>query len=55
LLPGASDESPHQLREAVKELQKKVHLLPDGDVDNVTRMALYSLSSGYRVPRLRQP
>jgi general secretion pathway protein A len=55
MLPGASDESPHQLREAVKELQKKVHLLPDGDVDNATRMALYSLSSGYRVPRLRQP
>jgi general secretion pathway protein A len=55
MLPGASDESPHQLREAVKELQKRVHLLPDGDMSQATRMALYSLSSGYRVPRLRQP
>jgi general secretion pathway protein A len=55
MLPGDSDESPHQLREAVKELQKRVHLLPDGDLDSATRMVLYSLSGGYRVPRLRQP
>jgi hypothetical protein len=47
--------TPDELLDAVKKLQERVLLQPDGDLGHETRMALYSLSGGYRVPRLRDP
>ncbi len=55
MLPGGSSSTPAELLEAVKKLQERVHIQPDGDVGEETRMALYSLSGGYSVPRLREP
>jgi general secretion pathway protein A len=55
MLPRASDPTPGELLEAVKKLQERLHLQPDGNLGEVTRMALYSLSGGYSVPRLREP
>jgi general secretion pathway protein A len=55
MLPTASDPTPGELLEAVKKLQESLHLQPDGNLGEVTRMALYSLSGGYSVPRLREP
>jgi general secretion pathway protein A len=54
-LPGEAEPSPSALLEAVKELQKSVHLEPDGNLGHETRMALYSQGDAYRVPRLREP
>jgi general secretion pathway protein A len=55
MLPGASNPTPSELLEAVKKLQEQLHLQPDGNLGEMTRMALYSLSGGYSVPRLREP
>jgi hypothetical protein len=55
MLPRESNPTPGELLDAVKKLQERVHLQPDGDLGQETRMALYSLSGGYRVPRLREP
>jgi general secretion pathway protein A len=55
MLPSGSSSTPKELLDAVKKLQERVHLQPDGDVGEETRMALYSLGGGYRVPRLREP
>ncbi len=54
MLPSEAAPTPSELEDAVKKLQEKVHLQPDGDIGEETRMALYSLS-GYQVPRLREP
>jgi general secretion pathway protein A len=54
MLPEANP-TPGELLDAVKKLQERVHLQPDGDLGEETRMALYSLSGGYSVPRLREP
>ncbi len=54
MLPPEATPTPAELLDAVKKLQKRVHLQPDGDVGEKTRMALYSLS-GYQMPRLREP
>jgi general secretion pathway protein A len=55
MLPSGSNASPAELLDAVKKLQERVLLSPDGDLGEETRMALYSLSGGYDVPRLREP
>jgi general secretion pathway protein A len=55
ILPRESEPTPDELLDAVKKLQERVLLQPDGDLGHETRMALYSLSGGYRVPRLREP
>ncbi len=55
MLPSSSNPTPGELLDAVKKLQERLHLQPDGDLGEVTRMALYSLSGGYSVPRLREP
>ncbi len=55
MLPGESKPTADELLDAVKRLQARVLLQPDGDLGHETRMALYSLSGGYRVPRLREP
>ncbi len=55
ILPSGSSATPAELLDAVKKLQEQVHLKPDGDIGEETRMALYSLSGGYQVPRLREP
>jgi general secretion pathway protein A len=55
MLPRESNPTPGELLDAVKKLQERVYLQPDGDLGEETRMALYSLSGGYRVPRLREP
>jgi hypothetical protein len=54
MLPTEAAPTPAELLDAVKKLQERVHLQPDGDLGEETRMALYSLS-GYQVPRLREP
>jgi general secretion pathway protein A len=55
MLPREPNPTPGELLDAVKKLQQRVHLQPDGDLGEETRMALYSLSGGYRMPRLREP
>jgi general secretion pathway protein A len=55
MLPSASNPTPGELLDAVKKLQEQLHLQPDGNLGEMTRMALYSLSGGYSVPRLREP
>jgi hypothetical protein len=55
ILPKESVPTPDELLDAVKKLQERLLLEPDGDLGQETRMALYSLSGGYRVPRLREP
>jgi len=55
MLPREPNPTPGELLDAVKKLQQRVHLQPDGDLGEETRMALYSLSGGYRIPRLREP
>jgi general secretion pathway protein A len=55
LLPSGARSTPEELLDAVKKLQERVHLQPDGEVSEQTRMALYSLSGVYSVPRLREP
>jgi general secretion pathway protein A len=55
MLPREPNPTPGELLDAVKKLQQRVHLQPDGALGEETRMALYSLSGGYRMPRLRQP
>jgi hypothetical protein len=54
MLPKESEPTANELLDAVKKLQERVLLQPDGDLGHETRMALYSLSGGYRVPRLRE-
>ncbi|HJS74625.1 MAG TPA: AAA family ATPase [Vicinamibacteria bacterium] len=55
MLPSTSNPTPGELLDAVKRLQEQLHLQPDGNLGAMTRMALYSLSGGYSVPRLREP
>ncbi len=55
MLPGEANPTPGELLDAVKKLQERVRLRPDGDLGEETQMALYSLSGGYNVPRLREP
>ncbi|HSF20274.1 MAG TPA: AAA family ATPase [Vicinamibacteria bacterium] len=55
MLPEDARESATGLTDAVKSLQRKVHLEADGNVDPNTRMALYSLAGDYRTPRLMTP
>ncbi|HXV64522.1 MAG TPA: hypothetical protein VEK15_27745, partial [Vicinamibacteria bacterium] len=55
MLPEDARESATGLTDAVKTLQRKVHLEANGDVDPNTRMALYSLAGDYRTPRLMTP
>ena len=55
MLPGEANPTPAELLDAVKKLQERVHLQPDGDLGEETQMALYSLSGVYQVPRLREP
>ncbi len=54
LLPE-SEGAPGDVQAAVRELQRKMRLEPDGDVGHETRMALYSLGGDYRMPRLGKP
>jgi general secretion pathway protein A len=54
MLPSEEAPTPAELQDAVKKLQERVYLQPDGDLGEETRMALYSLS-GYQMPRLREP
>ncbi len=54
MLPSEEAPTPTELQDAVKKLQERLYLQPDGDLGDETRMALYSLS-GYQVPRLREP
>ncbi len=55
MLPREANPTPRELLDAVKKLQERVHLEPDGELGQDTRMALYSLSDSYRMPRLREP
>jgi hypothetical protein len=50
-----SEDTPEDVQEAVRQLQKKMRLEVDGDVGHETRMALYSLGGEYRMPRLQKP
>jgi hypothetical protein len=55
MIPNEASPTSAELLDAVKKLQERVHLSPDGELGEETRMALYSLSGGYQVPRLREP
>jgi general secretion pathway protein A len=50
-----SEGAPEDVQAAVRQLQKEMLLVPDGDVGHETRMALYSLGGDYRTPRLGKP
>ena len=50
---GFLDDS--DMTSAVRALQQRVLLEPTGSIGQDTRMALYSLTGGYRMPRLKGP
>ena len=50
-----NDSTDKQFDQALGELQKRILVEPNGELGEETRLALYSLSGGYRVPHLSQP
>ena len=55
MLPSEGVDDAKVLRQAVRELQRKVEIEPTGIVGPETTMAIYSLDKIYRVPHLFEP
>lgn len=52
LLENSSNSEALDVQRALQVLQKRVYLEPTGNVGHETRLALYSLAGGYRMPQL---